>query len=76
MTAMGFAITGVGIPMMLYVQKVLAYTALRSAPLMVPMAVVTIRRHARVSAHAHPGAHWGECGRAGLDLVTARRDRS
>lgn len=42
MTAMGCAITGVGIPMMLYVQKVLAYTALRSALPMVPMAVVTI----------------------------------
>jgi EmrB/QacA subfamily drug resistance transporter len=42
MSAMGFAITCVGIPLMLYLQNVLRYTAFRSALLMIPMAVVMI----------------------------------
>lgn len=42
MVAMGFAITCVGIPLMLYAQNVLGYTPLTSALLLLPMAAVMI----------------------------------
>ncbi len=42
MTAMGFALTGFGLPLMLYAQNVLGYTALQSALILLPMAIVMI----------------------------------